>query len=229
MSTPDHSYIETQSLKKTFYHNKKSTCVLDNVNYRLQKGMTSSIVGRSGSGKSTLLSLLAGLDRPDSGEIIINGSRLSQMNEGDLTAFRARHIGIIFQHFHLLPHLTALENVALTLEISGKESSFSKAKDRAAQMLSDVGLGERMNSFPSLLSGGEKQRVAVARALVIKPDILFADEPSGSLDDVTGKEVMGLIFDLVKEKSMTMILVTHDHELADQCDNKLVLERGQLC
>lgn len=221
--------ISVDSVTKSFGQGDKKITVLKNLSLNLKEGLTSAILGRSGSGKSTLLSLLAGLDQPDTGKVSVAGQSLTQMSESELTDFRSRSIGIIFQHFHLLPHLSATENISLALEISKKGIHQREALEKAQVILEQVGLSERQDHFPSMLSGGEKQRVAIARALVVEPEVLLADEPSGSLDEKTGQEIMKLIFDLVKLKKTTLILVTHDRELAGECDQKWELDRGQLC
>jgi putative ABC transport system ATP-binding protein len=183
-----------------------------------------AIVGQSGSGKSTLLSMLAGLDQPTQGSIIVDGQDLSRLNQNELTRFRGRSIGIIFQQFHLMRSLTALENVLLPLDILG----LPNAEARAMDALQLMGLGARAKHLPQQLSGGECQRVAIARAFVVEPRILLADEPSGNLDTATGEKVMNLLFDAVAQRGMTLILVTHDMQLASRCKNRLPLVQGQL-
>ncbi len=225
--------IQVKNLSKSYSNAAQEIKVLDDLSLEIQPSEKVAILGRSGSGKSTLLSLIGGLDRPNQGFLIVNDKVLfspdGQMSESDLTDFRAQNIGIIFQNFHLLPHLTAIENVAIALEISKVESDFKMALSRAKRILSQVGLENRADHFPSMLSGGEKQRVAIARALVVDPKILLADEPSGSLDEATGREIMDLIFNLVEETKKTFVLVTHDKSLATQCDRVLELDRGRLC
>lgn len=198
--------------------------VLKGLSLKLEKSETLAVVGQSGSGKSTLLSLLAGLDRPTSGQVMWLGQDLGTKTEEELTAFRARQLGIVFQQFHLMSHLTALENVSLPLEIAREPNSWVRARDALAQ----VGLGARENHFPNQLSGGEKQRVAIARAIVMRPPLLLADEPSGSLDTKTGNQVMELLFSLVAENKMSLILVTHNDELVKKCSRSLVLREGRL-
>jgi putative ABC transport system ATP-binding protein len=190
----------------------------------IKSGEIVAVVGQSGSGKSTLLSLLAGLDRPEEGHIIIRGQDIVSLSEQQMTSFRAKNIGIVFQHFHLMPHLTALENVMLPLEILGEE----QIEARAREILGLMGLGHREEHFPSQLSGGESQRVAIARALVVQPQFLLADEPSGSLDSETGEKVMDVFFDVVRQKKMTTVLVTHSEPLARRCDRILTLKNGLL-
>ena len=179
---------------------------------------------QSGSGKSTLLSLLAGLDKPEQGEISINQQAIQNMDEGALSKFRGKIMGIVFQHFHLMKHLTAWENVALPLRISASED----VEQRAIQALKMVGLDHRQEHFPYQLSGGEQQRVAIARAFVTKPALILADEPSGNLDQDTGTNVMDMLFDMIKDQEITLILVTHNPALAEQCHRKLSLQSGKL-
>ena len=180
--------------------------------------------GLSGSGKSTLLSLISGLDYPDSGYLKILGKNIFDMNENQMTKFRGRHLGIIFQHFHLIPHLTALENISLPLEILGEKN----AKKKGMELLNKVGLNNRRSHLPIQLSGGEMQRIAVARALSTSPDVILADEPSGSLDDNNAREIIDLIFSLVDQEEKALILVTHDLELSQRCQRRLNLKDGFL-
>lgn len=215
--------LNITGLSKSFVQGDRSINVLKDLSMELHPGETLAILGQSGSGKSTLLSLLAGIDRPDQGDMFLEGIKLNELSENDLTQLRSKKIGIIFQQFHLLPHLSALENVSLPLEILRKEGP-----GKAESALKDVGLEHRMDHFPNQLSGGEKQRVAIARSMVIEPDLLLADEPSGSLDEGTGDQVMELIFNLVRKKGKSLILVTHNKQLALQCDRTLVLEGGKL-
>ena len=198
--------------------------VLNQLSLDVQLGESVAIIGPSGSGKSTLLSLLAGLDRPTSGEIRVMGQDMPALNENDLAAFRGRHIGIVFQQFHLMSSLTALENVALPLDIASDPEATSKAK----QVLQEVGLGDRLNHLPRELSGGECQRVAIARALVTLPHILLADEPSGNLDPDTGAQITDLLFDIAHRRKMTMLLVTHNMELAMRCNRCMTMRGGHL-
>lgn len=216
--------LNVQAINKSFSQGPKTIHILKDLSLKVEKGQSIAVLGKSGSGKSTFLSLMSGLDRADSGEILFDGTDLCGLNEQQLTQLRARRIGIIFQQFHLLSHLTTLENVALPLEIAQDPEAFSKAQ----KALEQVGLGDRLSHLPGKLSGGEKQRVAIARAMVIAPELLLADEPSGSLDETTGAQVMELIFDLVKNKRMSMILVTHSEELAKRCDYIYRLDHGQL-
>ena len=196
--------------------------VLKNINLEINEGETVAVVGQSGSGKSTLLSLMAGLDRQTTGSLRLRDKEISEMSEVKLTQFRAENIGIIFQQFYLMPHLTALENVSLPLEMFGYEDYLNRAK----KALEQVGLSDREQHFPHQLSGGESQRVAIARAVVARPSILLADEPTGNLDNETGVQVANLLFDLVKTTGMTMLLVTHNTEMAKRCSRQLTLQFG---
>jgi len=216
--------LTLDQVKKSFRQGDVQIEVLKGVNAEIKDGEVVAIVGQSGSGKSTLLSLLAGLDKPTSGKISVRGKEVSGFDENQMTEFRAQNIGIVFQQFHLMSHLTALENVILPLEILGSADVEAKAK----KVLNQMGLGHHMDHFPNQLSGGECQRVAIARALVVEPQILLADEPSGNLDIETGEKVMDVFFKVVKESKITTILVTHSNELANRCDRKLVLTHGVL-
>ena len=216
--------LDVQKVSKSFKQGSTDILVLRDVSFSLERGTTTAIVGKSGSGKSTLLSLIAGLDVPESGHIKILGSDLSRMDEAQLTRFRGSQVGIVFQQFHLLPNLTALENVCLPLEIQGEKD----IENRALEALSQVGLSSRVKHFPHQLSGGEKQRVAIARAIIHNPDVLLADEPSGNLDNETGEVVMKVLFDLMEQRSMSMVLVTHSLEFASHCNHVLTLNKGVL-
>jgi putative ABC transport system ATP-binding protein len=218
------SMIAIQNLSKSFNSNGKDIQILNELNLQTQQGQSISIVGKSGSGKSTLLSLMAGLDRPDAGNIIIDQVNLEEMSEQGLTQFRAKVMGIVFQRFHLVDYLTALENVQLALDILGENNNHARARE----VLSMVGLGDRMHHLPKQLSGGECQRVAIARALVVGPKVLLADEPSGNLDQETGKQVMQLLFDLCAKLNTTLILVTHDRDLAQKSNQVFELKLGKL-
>ncbi|MBV2167541.1 MAG: ABC transporter ATP-binding protein [Bdellovibrio sp.] len=211
-------------VRKGFHQGETEIQVLKGLNVAIEPGQIVAIVGQSGSGKSTLLSLLAGLERADSGEILVDKVNLAPLSEQEITLFRAQNIAIVFQQYHLIAHLTALENVMLSLEILKMENP----RERAEEALRELGLGHRLNHFPSQLSGGECQRVAIARALVVKPKILLADEPSGNLDIHTGDKVMDVFFDVVRKYKITTILVTHSEALAKRCERVLRLEEGQL-
>jgi putative ABC transport system ATP-binding protein len=216
--------LETRKVIRTFDQAGTPVEVLRGVDLVVREGETVAVLGQSGSGKSTLLALLAGLDRPTSGEIHLGGQDLVRLNEEALAALRARRLGIIFQQFHLMARLTALENVSLPLELQQEAG----ALQRAADALDKVGLSPRKNHFPEQLSGGERQRVAIARALVIRPTVLLADEPSGNLDQKTGTHVMDVLFERVKAERATLLLVTHNDELARRCDRRVVLADGLL-
>ena len=198
--------------------------ILDGVSFTVSSGETIAIVGASGSGKSTLLGLLAGLDEPSQGKVVIAGRNLNDLDEDGRAQLRAELVGFVFQSFHLLPALTAWENVMLPLELAGE----SRARDRARHVLEEVGLGERVDHYPNQLSGGEQQRVAIARAFATEPRILFADEPTGSLDTNTGDRIIELLFDLNARRGTTLVLVTHDEHLAARCDRTLTLDAGRL-
>lgn len=214
--------LQIRNLRKTFRQGDQTIEVLKGLNANIPDGQLVSILGRSGSGKSTLLSILAGLESADEGQVIVDGTDLVPLPEKDLTAFRAKKISLVFQQYHLVPHLTALENVTLPLEILGRPHSEEKARS----LLEEMGLGHRLNHTPSQLSGGECQRVAIARALVVEPKILLADEPSGNLDVATGDKVMDLFFDVAKKHRITTILVTHSETLAARCEKSYRLENG---
>ncbi len=198
--------------------------ILDDLSFRVPAGQTVAIVGASGSGKSTLLGLLAGLDLPTEGSVAMFGESLFALDEDGRAAWRARHLGFVFQSFQLLPQMTALENVMLPLELAGDR----KAAERARRLLERVGLGDRLGHYPKTLSGGEQQRVALARAFAPSPKLLFADEPTGSLDAATGARVIDLLFELNREAGATLVLVTHDPELASRCGQRLALHAGRL-
>ena len=200
--------------------------ILHDLSFQIERGESVAIVGASGSGKSTLLSLLAGLDLPSTGQIERMGRNLNQLDEDGRSRLRGQFVGFVFQSFQLLPHLTALENVMLPLEMAGVDQA--EARRAAHQWLEKVGLELRANHFPKTLSGGEQQRVALARAFVNKPAILFADEPTGSLDEVSGNKVIELLFELNRENSSTLVLVTHDPALAARCKRQLSLQGGRL-
>ena len=200
--------------------------ILHDLSFEIGQGESVAIVGSSGSGKSTLLSLLAGLDLPSTGQIELMGQNLSLLDEDGRARLRGQLVGFVFQSFQLLPHLTALENVMLPLEIAGEAQV--QARLSALEWLEKVGLTPRANHFPKTLSGGEQQRVALARAFINKPTILFADEPTGSLDEASGNRVIELLFELNRENSSTLVLVTHDPALAARCGRQLSLHGGRL-
>ncbi|MBB4041288.1 putative ABC transport system ATP-binding protein [Microvirga flocculans] len=198
--------------------------ILKGISLGIDKGEAVGLVGPSGSGKSTLLMTMAGLERPDSGKVIVDGTDLSGLDEDALARFRGRRIGIVFQSFHLVPTMTALENVALPLELAGEDEAF----ERAEAELQAVGLSHRLHHYPAQLSGGEQQRVAIARAIVPNPAILVADEPTGNLDETTGQSIVDLLFALKRDRGATLVLVTHDLALARLCDRMVRLRSGQV-
>lgn len=216
--------LQLVQLQKSFRQNNEKIQILNGVDLTVEKGQLISIVGQSGSGKTTLLSLMSALDSADQGQIIIDGQDISKINEKEKTNFRAKNLSIVFQQYHLMPHLTALENVMLPLEIL----QIAKADEQAKEMLTQLGLAHRMDHLPNQLSGGECQRVAIARALVVKPKLLLADEPSGNLDVKTGESVMNTFFEIVKKFSITTVLVTHSPELAQRCQKVYRLNNGKL-
>jgi putative ABC transport system ATP-binding protein len=214
--------ISIKNLKKKFLQGKNSITVLDDLSLEISSGEIIALLGKSGSGKSTLLSLLAGLERPDSGSIFFDQTDITKLSEASLCDWRAHSLGIVFQQFNLIPHLTALENIFLPLEINDQHDPI-----KAHNWLSLVGLSDRAEHIPSMLSGGEQQRVAIARALIFNPPVLLADEPTGNLDQETGKEVIKTLFNIVRENKTTMIIVTHDEELARKADRIVRLAGGK--
>jgi putative ABC transport system ATP-binding protein len=198
--------------------------ILRDVSLTIGKGEAVGIVGASGSGKSTLLMIMAGLERPNHGEVEIDGVKLGAMNEDALARFRGQRIGIVFQSFHLIPTMTALENVAAPLELSGANDATARARAELAEM----GLGDRLSHYPAQLSGGEQQRVALARALCPRPWLLIADEPTGNLDEATGRAIIDLLFDLPARRGATLALVTHDAALAARCDRVIRMRSGRV-
>lgn len=216
--------LSVRNLSKTYPAQGKSLDVLKDINFEIQQGSTVSIVGPSGSGKTTLLGLCAGLDRASSGSVILNGIKLDTLNEDERARVRNQHVGFIFQNFQLLPTLTALENVMVPLELRGEKN----VSDRALSLLDKVGLAARGHHYPSQLSGGEQQRVSLARAFSNSPKILFADEPTGNLDTETGQKVEKLLFELNRDAGTTLILVTHDLELASKTSRIIRLKGGTI-
>lgn len=198
--------------------------ILHDIDFEVSARQSVAIVGASGSGKSTLLSIMAGLDTPTQGTVVMAGEDLFALDEDARAAWRGRHLGFVFQNFQLLGHLSALENVMLPLELQGQP----RARAMATQMLERVGLGQRLSHYPRVLSGGEQQRVALARAFVVQPAVLLADEPTGSLDHATGDTVMQLMFELNRASGTTLVLVTHDPAVASRCDRQLRIEAGRL-
>ncbi|MEX0957728.1 MAG: ATP-binding cassette domain-containing protein [Burkholderiales bacterium] len=216
--------VSATALTKTVSTGSHSLTILDDVSLAIEPGEAVAIVGASGSGKTTLLALLAGLDVPSAGRVYIDGEELFALDEDGRARLRRNRVGFVFQTFQLLPALTALENVMLPLELAGHDS----ARDRAEGILRRVGLGERLHHYPRQLSGGEQQRVAVARAFGSEPQLVFADEPTGNLDAATGEEIIALMFELNREKRTTLLLVTHDESLARLCPRQLRLSAGRM-
>ncbi|AUL47120.1 ABC transporter [Bordetella trematum] len=218
--------IEVVGLGKRVADAAGELTILDTLDFTVGHGEAVAITGSSGSGKSTLLGLLAGLDVPSSGTVRLAGQDIFALDEDGRARLRARQLGFVFQSFQLLPNLTALENVMLPLELAGQPAA--QTSQAARQMLQRVGLGERLNHYPRTLSGGEQQRVSLARAFVVQPALLLADEPTGSLDAATGQTIIELMFDMQREQGVTLVLVTHDRGLAARCDRQLVLAGGRL-
>ena len=216
--------LRAESLTKKVTSPEGELTILDEVSLNIAAGESAAVVGPSGAGKTTLLALLAGLDEPTSGEVWLNGVELTKLDEDGRAALRNREVGFVFQSFHLLPSLTAIENVLLPLELSATPD----ANARAREALVEVGLDHRLLHYPRQLSGGEKQRVAIARAFVTAPSLLFADEPTGNLDNKTGGRILNLLFDLNAAASTTLVLVTHDLDAANRCDRLLELASGRL-
>ena len=216
--------LEASSVSKQVSSPEGTLTILSDVSFQIFAGESVAVVGPSGAGKSTLLALLAGLDLPSSGHVLLNGSNLSDLDEDGRAKVRADSVGFVFQSFHLVPSLNALENVMLPLELAGHRD----ARAPARQIIDQVGLKDRWSHYPSQLSGGEKQRVAIARAFATEPAVLFADEPTGNLDSRTGATIMELMFELNLSSSTTLVLVTHDNELAERCDRIIALDSGRL-
>lgn len=223
-SHPSTPAIEAKGVRKSVVAAGRSLDILHGIDLTVPQGESVAIVGRSGSGKTTLLGLLAGLDVPTEGSISLMGKALEQMNEDERAAHRARQVGFVFQSFHLLPAMTALENVMLPLELLGEPGALTIARD----FLSELGLQDRLDSFPSQLSGGEQQRVALARAFAARPALLFADEPTGNLDADTGAEIIERLFALNAQQGTTLVMVTHDEALAQRCRRIEKMDSGQL-
>ncbi|NMY14569.1 ABC transporter ATP-binding protein [Pseudomonas wenzhouensis] len=218
------SILAARNLSKVVNSAEGALTILHDLDLELNKGDSLAIVGASGSGKSTLLGLLAGLDLPSGGAVLLAGKNLSELDEDQRARLRAEHVGFVFQSFQLLDSLTALENVMLPLELEGQ----ADARQRARALLERVGLGQRLTHYPRQLSGGEQQRVAIARAFAAEPDVLFADEPTGNLDSHTGERITELLFQLNQERGTTLVLVTHDERLAHRCQRLIRLEAGHL-
>ncbi|WP_206021969.1 ABC transporter ATP-binding protein [Rhodoferax bucti] len=218
------SIISVEHVFKAVTDSTGTLEILRDIDFALNARETAAIVGASGSGKSTLLSIIAGLDTPTGGTVRLAGQDIFALDEDARAALRARQVGFVFQSFQLLGNLTALENVMLPLELDGRKD----ARTAATEMLSRVGLSQRLNSYPKVLSGGEQQRVALARAFVVQPAVLLADEPTGSLDFATGEKIMELMFDLNREQGTTLVMVTHDRSIAARCDRRILIEAGRV-
>lgn len=218
--------IELRNLTKTYREGETRRTVLENINARLETGETIVLLGRSGSGKTTLLNLISGIDLPTSGRILFDDTNLTDLSARERTLFRRQNIGFIFQSFNLIDTLSVIENVLLPLELSGH--SEGKADERALDLLDEVGLGDRADSFPDRLSGGEQQRVTIARAIAHDPLLILADEPTGNLDYETGQEVMGFIERLVRRSGTTLLMASHDHDMIDLSDRILRLHGGRI-
>ncbi|MBN8575600.1 MAG: ABC transporter ATP-binding protein [Cytophagales bacterium] len=216
--------LQAEGLSKIYHSAERQLVVLDHVSFEVQQGTTSAIIGPSGSGKTTLLGLCAGLDIASRGTVSLMGFKLNAMNEDDRAYLRNQYIGFVFQNFQLLPTLTALENVMVPLELRGERQVGAKAKE----LLARVGLADRLNHYPSQLSGGEQQRVAIARAFINSPRILFADEPTGNLDDENAQQVTDLLFEMNRQENTTLVLVTHNLELAEKTQRILRMKGGKL-
>jgi putative ABC transport system ATP-binding protein len=216
--------ISLAGINLSLGHEAARVHILKDIDLQIGRGEAISLIGPSGSGKSTLLMVMAGLERPDTGTVTVAGSDLGALDEDSLARFRGRNIGIVFQSFHLIPTMTALENVAVPLELAG----IADANERAERELAAVGLAERLAHYPAELSGGEQQRVALARALTPDPSILVADEPTGNLDEATGNQIVDLLFKAHRERNTTLVLVTHDQTLAARCDRIVRLRSGRI-
>ncbi|HEY5816987.1 MAG TPA: ABC transporter ATP-binding protein [Mesorhizobium sp.] len=216
--------IELKDVSLTLGAGASRVHVLKNIDLVVRRGEAAGIVGPSGSGKSTLLMVMAGLEGVDSGTVTIAGNRLNGLSEDKVAAFRGKTVGIVFQSFHLIPNMTALENVAVPLELAGRRDAF----EAAARELDAVGLKDRVTHYPGELSGGEQQRVAIARALAPSPRLLIADEPTGNLDQTTGKQIADLLFAKAAERGMTLVLVTHDPALAARCSRQIAMRSGRI-
>jgi len=216
--------LEASAISKQVSSPEGPLTILSELSFAIDKGESVAVVGPSGAGKSTLLALLAGLDLPSSGHIVLNGNNLGELDEDGRARVRAESVGFVFQSFHLVPSLNALENVMLPLELAGNEN----ARQLSQNIIEQVGLQQRWRHYPAQLSGGEKQRVAIARAFATEPAVLFADEPTGNLDSHTGGNIMNLMFELNRRSATTLVLVTHDHSLAERCDRILQLDAGRL-
>ena len=216
--------LRAEKISKQVSSPEGTLAILADVDLSIQAGETVAIIGASGAGKSTLLALLAGLDEPTDGRIWLNGAELTALDEDGRAAVRAQHVGFVFQSFHLVPSLTAIENVMLPLELAGK----SGAREAASEVLDRVGLMPRREHYPRQLSGGEQQRVAIARAFVTRPALLFADEPTGNLDSATGERIIELLFELNRAAQTTLVVVTHDNAIAQRCGRTIRIDAGKV-
>ena len=225
MPTP---VIETEKLNLHLTTGKTQLHILKDVSFTLSSGEVAAVVGPSGSGKTSLLMVLGGLEKASSGRVVVGGRDITDLNEDQLAIFRRQTLSIVFQSFHLIPSMTALENVALALEIAETTHSFRQIREMATAALAEVGLADRLHHLPHALSGGEQQRVGLARAMVTNPKLLLADEPTGNLDQDTGAHVIELMFNLARNKGAAILMITHDRNLARQADRRLMMEHGHL-
>jgi len=225
MSVP---VIQTDKANLELMSGKSMLHILNDVTFTVNGGEVTAVVGPSGSGKTSLLMILGGLERATTGKVIVAGQDISTANEDQLAIFRRKNLGILFQNFHLIPSMNALENVSLALEIAETGLSYKHLRDQAAAALEEVGLGDRLTHLPSALSGGEQQRVGLARAMVTSPKLMLADEPTGNLDQDTGARVIELMFNLARKKGAAVLLITHDRSLAQKADRMLTMNKGQL-
>jgi putative ABC transport system ATP-binding protein len=216
--------IQIENLHVTLPSRAGNVNILRGIDLTVAAGQKLGLIGPSGSGKSTLLMVLAGLEPPTKGDVEVAGHVYTKMSEDDLARFRRQHIGIVFQSFHLVPTMTAMENVALPLELAGQNNGFEVARE----LLAEVGLAHRLDHYPAQMSGGEQQRVAIARALSANPPVLFADEPTGNLDHATGQAIMDLLIKLADQRKTTLVLITHDSELAQRCDQVVSMRDGKI-
>lgn len=223
---PNSSILSVDNLSKTFTSGNKQLTVLKDISFSIERGISCAIVGPSGSGKTTLLGLCAGLDKPTTGQVVLNNRKISGLSESELSAIRNEQIGFVFQSFQLIPTLTALENVMVPIELRGL--AYKDVEKKAVELLDKVGLKDRITHYPTQLSGGEQQRVGLARAFIHNPDVLFADEPTGNLDGDTGAQIEDLLFDLNREEGTTLIIVTHNRELAAKCNRIIELKNGAI-
>ncbi|MEO6012921.1 MAG: ABC transporter ATP-binding protein [Devosia sp.] len=225
MSVP---VIQTDKANLELLSGKSMLHILKDVTFRVNSGEVTAVVGPSGSGKTSLLMILGGLERATTGKVVVAGQDISTANEDQLAIFRRNSLGILFQNFHLIPSMTALENVALALEIAETGKSYKEIREQAKAALEEVGLGDRITHLPSALSGGEQQRVGLARAMVTSPKLMLADEPTGNLDQETGAKVIELMFNLARKKNTAVLLITHDPNLARKADRMLTMNKGEL-